>query len=271
LNGAALGGRIPALRSIEEETPLRPEESKLKQGQLPVSRVPGAGEDLPMQRRNRGAVKRSEPSRVLVADGDSAMRTGIRLALERAGLEVCDEVEGTVGLMEAVARCEPDVCLVNIGAAGRGMSAVAELCIRDGAPAVIILTDVLDEEEFLVAMRVGAVGYLPTSISASRLPAVVKAVHMGELAIPRAQVAMLIQRLRDRGARRHLLVPQRRGVDLTGREWEVLDLMRDGHSTHEIAARLLISDVTVRRHIGAVLKKLQVESRAEALELLQSA
>jgi DNA-binding NarL/FixJ family response regulator len=51
----------------------------------------------------------------------------------------------------------------------------------------------------------------------------------------------------------------------------VLDLMRDGLSTGEIAGRLVISDVTVRRHIGAVLKKLRVQSRAEALELLQSA
>jgi DNA-binding NarL/FixJ family response regulator len=51
----------------------------------------------------------------------------------------------------------------------------------------------------------------------------------------------------------------------------VLDFVRAGLSTREIAARLLISEVTVRRHISAVLKKMQVESRAEALKLLRSA
>src|SRR6266542_3343382 len=89
--------------------------------------------------------------------------------------------------------------------------------------------------------------------------------------LPRALVATLIDRLRARVGHRHLAVPDRRGVDLTSREWEVLDLMREGLSTHGIATRLRISDVTVRRHIGSVLKKLEVRSREEAMKLLQSA
>jgi DNA-binding NarL/FixJ family response regulator len=130
----------------------------------------------------------------------------------------------------------------------------------------------LNEEDFLKAMAVGAIGYLPKSISAKRLPAVVRAVMLGEPAIPRPLVAVLMNRLRGGATtRRHLVVPGGRGVELTGREWEVLDSMREGLSTREIAARLLIADVTVRRHIGAVLKKLHVQSRREALELLRSA
>jgi DNA-binding NarL/FixJ family response regulator len=118
---------------------------------------------------------------------------------------------------------------------------------------------------------VGAIGYLPKSISAKRLPAVIRAVLLGEPAIPRPLVAVLMNRLRGDDAKRHLVVADGRGVDLTSREWEVLDCMREGLSTREIAAKLLIADVTVRRHIGAVLKKLQVQSRREALELLRSA
>src|SRR4029077_17320879 len=113
-------------------------------------------------------------------------------------------------------------------------------------------------------MAVGAIGYLPKSISAKRLPAVVRAVLLGEPAIPRPLVAVLMNRLRGAGAKRHLVVPDGRGVDLTSREWEVLDCMREGLSTREIAAKLLIADVTVRRHIGAVLKKLHEQSRREA-------
>jgi DNA-binding NarL/FixJ family response regulator len=68
-----------------------------------------------------------------------------------------------------------------------------------------------------------------------------------------------------------LRTPDGRSIDLTTREGEVLDAMREGLSTREIAAKLLIAETTVRRHIGAVLKKLQVQSRREALELLRSA
>ena len=209
--------------------------------------------------------------RVLVAESDTATRTGIRIALEGAGIEVCGEVDAAHGLIEAAARLEPDVCLVAIGLAGGGISGAAEICVRGPSPAVILLADGVKEENFLNAMRIGAVGYVPTNISPARLPSVVHAVLRGELAVPRALVAMLIRRLRERGARRHLMLSHQRGVDLTSREWEVLDLMQEGLSTKGIASRLLISDVTVRRHIGSVLKKLQVGSRDEALKLLHSA
>ena len=66
-------------------------------------------------------------------------------------------------------------------------------------------------------------------------------------------------------------ITSHRGIDLTSREWEVLDFMREGLSTRAIADRLLISEVTVRRHIGSVLKKLRVSSRADAVRLLESA
>ncbi|HEY8629045.1 MAG TPA: response regulator transcription factor, partial [Gaiellaceae bacterium] len=154
---------------------------------------------------------------------------------------------------------------------GGGLVAAAEMRAWRSSVAVIMLASDLNEEDFLKAMAVGAIGYLPKSISAKRLPAVVRAVLLGEPAIPRPLVAVLMNRLRGGGAKRHLVVPDGRGVDLTSREWEVLDCMREGLSTREIAAKLLIADVTVRRHIGAVLKKLHVQSRREALELLRSA
>jgi DNA-binding NarL/FixJ family response regulator len=82
---------------------------------------------------------------------------------------------------------------------------------------------------------------------------------------------LLVGHLRGRNARRHLMLSHRRAIELTSREWDVLELMREGLSTREIAGRLMISEVTVRRHIGAVLKKMQLDTRREALQLLQSA
>jgi two-component system, NarL family, nitrate/nitrite response regulator NarL len=209
--------------------------------------------------------------RVLVAGHDSATINGIRMALEEEGIVLCGRVASAAELIEAVTRLEPDVCLVDVDIPGGGLVAAAEMRAWSSSVAVIMLASDLNEEDFLKAMAVGAIGYLPKSMSAKRLPAVVRAVLLGEPAIPRPLVAVLMNRLRGGGAKRHLVVRDGRGVDLTSREWEVLDCMREGLSTREIAVKLVIADVTVRRHIGAVLKKLQVQSRREALELLRSA
>jgi DNA-binding NarL/FixJ family response regulator len=195
----------------------------------------------------------------------------MRMALQEAGIEVCAEVATARELVEAVSHLEPEVCLVAVDLPGGGLNGVSEIGARGRRPSVIMLAVDVVDEDFLTAMKIGAVGYLPKTISSAVLPAVVRGVLRGEPAIPRVLVATLIDGLRRRRPGRHLIVPEQSGIDLTSREWEVLDLMRAGHSTREIAARLVISEVTVRRHIGSVLKKLRVSSRREALELLASA
>lgn len=233
----------------------------------PVADLAGASADAVRPEPKSAS---AEP-RVLVACGDSPTRHGIRIALEEQGVSVCAGVATAAELLEAVPRLEPDFCLVDVDLPGGGLAAIAELRAWRSHPAVVLLAAQVNEDDFLKAMRLGAHGYLPKSISPNRLPAVVRAVLLGEPAIPRSLVAVLMNRLRTGEGRRHLMTPDGRGIDLSGREWEVLEAMREGLSTREIASRLVISEVTVRRHIGAVLRKLQVHSRREALELLRSA
>jgi DNA-binding NarL/FixJ family response regulator len=211
-----------------------------------------------------------QPNVVIGASGPATL-AGMRLALESDAIRVCAEVHSVDELIESVERLEPDACLVDIDISGGGIRAVAEIAARAPGVAVVLLADDAGDDQFLDAMRLGAAGYVPKKIAASRLPNVIRAVLDGEPAIPRALVTLLINQYRDRPRRRHLPVSHGRGIDLTSREWEVLDFMRAGLSTREIADRLLISEVTVRRHIGSVLKKLQVSSRADALRLLESA
>jgi DNA-binding NarL/FixJ family response regulator len=173
-------------------------------------------------------------------------------------------------LVDAVVRVRPDICLIDVDLPGGGIRGAAEVAARVPGVAIVMLAEEADERQFLDALHVGAVGYILKSISAARLPDVLRAVAGGEPAVPRSLVVSLIDGYRDRVARRRVSAP-RRGADLTTREWEVFDFMSDGLTTREIAARLLISEVTVRRHIGSALKKLDVESREEALKLLQSA
>jgi DNA-binding NarL/FixJ family response regulator len=86
--------------------------------------------------------------------------------------------------------------------------------------------------------------------------------------LPRGLVARLIEEFRTRGKRRRLPLMRQRGVELTEREWEVLEFLHDGLSTIEIAERMTISPVTVRRHVSEILKKLRVTSREEAVQLM---
>jgi DNA-binding NarL/FixJ family response regulator len=209
--------------------------------------------------------------RVLLADGDAATRAGIRIALERAGMKVCAEVANADAVVREAAKHRPDAVLLSIDLAGGGVHAATTIVSQIPNAAVIFLTSRADADELIDCVCAGATGYVVKTISPKRLPAAVTAVLRGEAAIPRSLVGILMNRLRDRGSRRHLAIPRRRGVDLTSREWEVLDLLRGGSSTREIANRLHISEITVRRHIASVLKKLEVPTRREALKLLQSA
>jgi DNA-binding NarL/FixJ family response regulator len=208
-----------------------------------------------------------ERTDVVVAASSAATRAGVRLALQGPGIDVCAEAQTVADLIAAVQREKPDVCIMDCGLSASPVGTAAELKARVPSVAVVLLTEQVDETEFLDAMRVGVAGYLDKGISPEALSNVVRAVAKGEPAVPRSLVVALINGYRHRPPRPHLDVP----ADLTGREWEVLDFMGDGLSTGQIADRLLISEVTVRRHISSVLKKLSVPTRTDAIKLVRSA
>ena len=133
---------------------------------------------------------------------------------------------------------------------------------------MILLTNRLDEEEFMAAVRAGASGYLTQNLDPARLPHVVQGALRGEPAVPRRFVARLLDELRTRDRRRSVVLADRGRVTLTTREWEVVELLLRSASTSEIADQLGVAPVTVRRHIGSVERKLGVTTRAEVVELL---
>jgi DNA-binding NarL/FixJ family response regulator len=212
-----------------------------------------------------------ETPKVVIGANDPATLVGMRMALEADGVAVVASVQSLADLVKEAELHAPDVCLVDADLSGGGIRAAAEMANRMPHVPVVLLADDAGDEMFLDAIRVGASGYVPKHIPPARLPNVIRAVLDGEPAIPRALVAHLINQYRARPPRRQLAFGNGRGVDLTSREWQVLELMREGLSTRAIADRLMISEVTVRRHIGSVLKKLQVPTRADALRLLESA
>jgi DNA-binding NarL/FixJ family response regulator len=207
---------------------------------------------------------RDRPS-VLVVGENASTRAGVRLALEPT--TDCYEARTSAEAAKIAADAFPSVCLVTAGASGE-MRLVSEVSAAVPYAHIIVLAARVQEEQLLAAVQAGAVGYLSEDVDPARLPFVIRGVMRGEAAIPRALVARLVSELRERGKRRLLLLESRQAVDLTSREWEVLEQLGRHATTKDIAASLSISQVTVRRHIGALLKKLGVGDRNAAIELV---
>jgi DNA-binding NarL/FixJ family response regulator len=208
------------------------------------------------------------PVRVLIADDHAPTRAGVRQVLEGDGFEVCAEVASGAAAVEAALAQEPDVCLLDIRMPGGGIAAASEIARDLPDAAIVMLTVSRDDADLFDALRAGACGYLLKDVDRSGLPEALRGALAGEAPLPANLVARLIEEFRERGRRKRLLLKKNPGVQLRNREWEVLELLRDGLSTAEIAQRLFIAEVTVRSHVSSILKKLRVPDREAAIQLL---
>jgi DNA-binding NarL/FixJ family response regulator len=210
----------------------------------------------------------SAPIRLVIADDHPPTRAGIARALEGDEFTICAEAFDARTLVEQALQHHPDVCLIDIHMPGNGIAATAEITSRLPDTVVIMLTVSRNEDDLFDALRAGASGYLLKDMNPDRLPDAIRGVLSGEAAMPRSLVAHLIEEFRERGRRRRVFLFHRQAVDLTSREWEVLELMRQGLSTGDIASRLFITQATVRTHVSSILHKLHASDRKEALSLL---
>jgi DNA-binding NarL/FixJ family response regulator len=208
----------------------------------------------------------SSSAQVLIAADRLPTRVGLRLALEPEAR--CIEAKDAESAVVSAVRERPDVCLLGLDAPREGLRAAREIAARVPTSPVILLTSRLDEEEFMAAVRVGASGYLSQSVDPARLPYIVRDVLRGETAVPRRFVSRLLDELRNRERRRSLVLSRRGRIDLTAREWEVVELLLRKATTTEMASELGLAPVTVRRHLGSVERKLGVTTRADVVRML---
>lgn len=190
--------------------------------------------------------------------------------LEADGFVVCGEADNAEEGLRLVLRERPDVCLVGLRPAG-SLSMITKVTDDEGGSGTvaIVLTASHSTESMIAAIRAGATGYLLKDMNPERIPAAVRGVLNGEAAMPRTLVVRLIREIQRLG-RGPMLRHEGRLVELTSRQWEVLNLMSDRLSTAEIAGLLRISPVTVRRHVSAILAKLGAADRESAIELLRA-
>jgi DNA-binding NarL/FixJ family response regulator len=193
----------------------------------------------------------------------------VRRALSVPGLRVVAEAADADEAVMACVRHRPDVCV--LAARIRGNAIIAAEQIREQAPMtkIVMLTRSDRPEDLFAALRAGAVGYLPETMSADRLPHAIRGVAEGEAAVPRNLIARVISEFSNaERSQRTVIDLGHTMVELTVREGELLGYLRRGEGTAAIGNRLGISDVTVRRHISAIVRKLGVRDRRAAVQLL---
>ena len=209
------------------------------------------------------------PSRVVLADDHAPTRALVRTALERGGFSVVAEAASAPQSLAAVRQFRPDLVLLDIRMPGGGIAAAQAMSALDPAPAIVMLTVSQDDEDLFAALRAGASGYLLKGMDTAELPGRLRAVLAGEATLPGTLVARLVTEFRFRERRRLLTTAEDRSRRLSEREWEILELMAGGMTTAQIAARTFINPVTVRSHVAAIVRKLQVPNRAAAVAFLR--
>jgi DNA-binding NarL/FixJ family response regulator len=207
---------------------------------------------------------------VLVADDHAPTRAGVRDALGDDGFTVVAEAAGADAAVELALRERPDVCLLDVHMPGGGIAAAARITENLPESAVVMLTVSRDDEDLFAALRAGAAGYLLKDMDPARLAPALRGVVAGEAAVPRTLVARVVEEFRSSERRPSLPLVRSRGARLTAREWEVLELLRERLTTGEIAHRLGLSAVTVRRHVSSILAKLRVPDRRAMARLLEA-
>jgi DNA-binding NarL/FixJ family response regulator len=211
----------------------------------------------------------TRPLTILIADDEVLMRAGIRRVLEAARFRVVAETSSAKDALASATAHRPDLCLLSVHLPGNGIHAAEQIRARLPETKIVMLTSSAREADMFAALRAGADGFLPKTMAAERLPRALQGVIDGEAALPRILTARLIAEFRERGRKRQ---PQIRVngsvVDLTAREFEILERLRRGETTRAIALFFRIAEVTVRRHISGIMAKLGVRDRRSAIALL---
>ncbi|HEY7018750.1 MAG TPA: response regulator transcription factor [Gaiellaceae bacterium] len=208
--------------------------------------------------------------RILIVDDHPITRAALGSLLEGHGFTVAGEAADGEEAIELARRLLPDLVLLDLSMPGLdGLQALPRL--REAAPEaeVVVLTASGTEENLLAAIRAGAAGYLLKSEPPERIADFLRGVAQGEAALSGEVARRLLEQVREGGAGRG--VPDEIAASLSARELEVLLLLDEHLGTDEIAARLYISEHTVRSHVKSLLRKLNVSSRREALDALATA
>ncbi len=203
----------------------------------------------------------NNPITVIIVDDHTVVRQGVRAFFEaQAEFNVVGEAENGAAAVKLAEAHIPDVVLMDLLMPGMdGVEATRQVKIASPRTQVVVLTSYHEDEHIFPALRAGALSYILKDVRMEELAEAVKKAARGEPSLHPRVAARVIQELH--GAQRDELNPF---TELTKREMEILKLIANGMSNHEIAGELVISEYTVKGHVSNILSKLHLADRTQA-------
>jgi len=201
--------------------------------------------------------------KILIADDHLIIRQGLRLILEtESDFEIVGEASDGAEALSLCKKLKPDVVLMDLRMPNMdGLTAIENLHVEQSDVAVVILTTFNEDELMLRGLQAGARGYLLKDTGRSTLFDTIRAAARGETLLkPEIMARVLAQKN----------VPAAKSksdsmLNLTEREFEVLESVARGERSKEVASHLGISERTVKAHLASIYQKLGVDSRAAAI------
>lgn len=203
----------------------------------------------------------SESISVLLVDDHAMVRQGVRAFLEtQSGISVVGEAGSGEDAIRLAAQHVPDVILMDLIMPGMDGVETTRL-VKQISPRsqIVVLTSYHEDEHIFPALKAGALSYILKDISAEELAATVRKAAAGEAVLHPRVAARVIRELQ--GMRDDKVNPF---TELSERELEVLKLIADGMSNAEMAAKLVLSEKTIKGHVSNILSKLHLVDRTQA-------
>lgn len=201
-----------------------------------------------------------DPIRVLIVDDHAVVRQGLKAFLRtQDDIEFVGEAANGEEAIGQVKVLEPDVILMDLVMPGMDGITTMKRIKEGGTEArVIVLTSFSEDAQVVAAVKAGASGYLLKDVSPQDLIAAIRGVHSGEAQLHPSIAAKLMQEVAEPST------ASQKADALTARELEVLRALARGMANKEIAVELGVAEKTVKTHVSAILRKLQVADRTQA-------
>ncbi len=209
-----------------------------------------------------GGVRQTGPMaiRVFLLDDHEVVRRGLRELLEDAGdLEVVGEASTAAEARQRIPATRPDVAVLDVRLPdGNGVEVCRDIRSDDESIACLMLTSYTDDEALFEAIMAGAAGYVLKQIRGNELVDAIRTVASGQSLLDPAATARVLERLREGEA------TDEKVAGLTDQERKLLDLLAEGLTNREIAARMFLAEKTVKNYVSNLLTKMGMARRTEA-------